>query len=233
MNIRAAKHTHPAKSCLLALLVLVFGFAPLLAKAQQDRSAEKAQRRLQQQLQQTQQQLTQAQADKAKAEQDKASLEKQAKGRSQAASRALAAQRAKEQNLKQALAAKDELSQRIATLEKALEEERRNGNQRVTKKEMDLVRAKQDFDAKEAERQEWQNRFGEQARMVTQCADKNENLGKLSLELINRYRSKGVMEALYQKEPLVGLKDVQMFNLAQEYRDRADAERFTPSVERR
>jgi len=36
-----------------------------------------------------------------------------------------------------------------------------------------------------------------------------------------------------QKEPLLGLKDVEMFNLVQEWRDKAEAERFTPVVERR
>jgi chromosome segregation ATPase len=204
-----------------------------LASAQQDRNAEKAQRRLQQQLQQTQQQLSQAQADKAKVEQDRAELEKKVKGRSQAASRNAAAQRAKEQTLKQALADKDGLAQRVAMLEKTMEDERRDTSRQMVAREREVVLAKQALKDKEDERLELQARFGEQVRLVTQCGDKNEKLGQLSVELIQRYRNKGVMEALAQKEPLIGLKDVQMFNLAQEYRDRAEAERFTPLVERR
>jgi hypothetical protein len=207
--------------------------APLFASAQQDRNAEKAQRRLQQQLQQAQQQLTQAQAEKTKAEQDRAALEKKAKGRSQSSARIAAAQRAKDQSLKQALTEKEELSQRVAMIEKTREEERRESGRLLATREREVVLAKQALKDKEDERVELQARFGEQVRLVTQCGDKNEKLGKLSVELINRYRNKGVFEALAQKEPLIGLKDVQMFNLAQEYRDRAEAERFTPSVERR
>ncbi|MBC7956230.1 MAG: hypothetical protein H7Y33_10220, partial [Cytophagales bacterium] len=65
-----------------------------------------------------------------------------------------------------------------------------------------------------------------------ECSAKNERLVKISAELLDRYRSKSVADVLSQRDPVLGLGDVQMFNLVQEYRDKADAERFSPSINR-
>ena len=51
----------------------------------------------------------------------------------------------------------------------------------------------------------------------------------LGAGLLQRYRDKGLREITRQQEPLLGLGDVQMFNLVQDYRDKTDAERFRPA----
>jgi chromosome segregation ATPase len=201
--------------------------------AQADRSAEKAVRRQQQQVQALQQQVSQAQAEKAKVEQDRAAIEKQLQGHSQAAARASAAQRAAAEKLKALETEKAQLTARVAELEKAAEAQRLASEQALAGKDRELAQAAVAFKGKEGERAEWQQRFGQQARLVTECSDKNERLLKVSAELLNRWRGKSVIDALRQAEPVLGLNDVQTFNLVQEYRDKAESERFIPSVERR
>jgi len=51
----------------------------------------------------------------------------------------------------------------------------------------------------------------------------------LGAGLLQLYRDKGLREITRQQEPLLGLGDVQMFNLVQDYRDKTDAERFRPA----
>ena len=208
------------------------------ASAQQDRSAEKAARRQQQQQQQQQQQLqdlqqqvTQAQAAKAKSEQDRAAVEKQLRDRSQLAARAGAAQRVAGERLKALEAEKLQLAARVAELEKTAEEQRKAAELALAGKGRELAQAAQAFKAKDADREDWQQRFGQQARLVTECSGKNDRLFKLNAELLELWRSKGVFDALRQREPVLGLNDVQMFNRAQDYRDKAETERFVPRVE--
>ena len=71
----------------------------------------------------------------------------------------------------------------------------------------------------------------QQARLVTECSSKNDRLVLLNAELLESWRGKGVFDALRQREPVLGLGAVQMFNRAQDYRDKAETERFIPRVE--
>jgi chromosome segregation ATPase len=221
---------HAAALALFCALVLAAALHP--AFAQQDRSAEKAARRQQQQVQQLQQQVTQAQAEKAKVEQDKAAIAKELQDKAQAASRAGAAQKASVAKLAALEAEKTQLAAKVSELERVLDDVKRTAEQALADKDRDLLRAATAFKAKEGERADWQGRFGQQVRMATECTDKNERLLRLNAELLSRWQGKGVFDALRQREPVLGFNDVQIFNLVQDYRDRADAERFVPRVQR-
>ena len=222
---------------LAVLLTAVLAGAAAPALAQQDRSAEKAARRQQQQMQALQQQVSQAQAEKAKIEQDRerdrAAVDKQLQARSQAAARALAGQRTSDERLKALQAEQQQLAARVAELEKAAEDQRRQAEIALAGKDRELAQAAQAQARLEADRGQWQQRFGEQARAVVECTDKNERLVALSAELLNRWQGKGVFDALREREPVLGWNDVQIFNLVQDYRDKTDSERFVPRVERR
>lgn len=216
---------------LLSALLLQVSWQPVFA--QQDRAAEKAARRQQQQVQQLQQQVSQAQAEKAKIEQDKAAIAKELQDKAQAASRAGAAQRATAAKLTALEADKTQLAAKVADLERVLEDVKRTAEQALAEKDREIARAATAFKAKEGEREEWQGRFGQQVRLATECTDKNDRLLRLNAELLARWQGKGVFDTLRQREPVLGFKDVQMFNLVQDYRDRADAERFVPRVDGR
>jgi hypothetical protein len=222
----------PMLSRCAATFLAVLLLAPGLAWSQQDRAAEKAARRQQQQLQALQQQVSQAQAEKTQFEQDRAAMAKQLQGSAQAATRAVAAQRAADARLKAAESATQSLTARVAELEKALEEQRRASEQSLAAKDRELAQQALALKDRETERDQWQRRFGQQARLVTECGNKNDRLFRLNAELLVRYRDKGVLDAVRQREPALGLNDVEMFNLVQEYRDKAETERFAPTVER-
>ena len=200
--------------------------------AQQDRAAEKAARRQQQQLQQLQEQVSKAQADKSKLEQDRGAVEQQLKASSQAAAKSSSALRAASERAKALEADKTTLAAKVAELEKALEQQRQAAEQLRTEKDRELATAAQGFKAMEAQSVAWQQRFGQQVRLTTECSDKNDRLFKISVELLDRWRGKTVLDAVRQREPVLGWSDVQMFNQVQEYRDKADLERFAPRVER-
>ena len=223
--------THRRATAALALALLCAS-----AHAQQDRSAEKAARRAQQQQQQVQelqQQVSQAQAAKAKLEQDRAGLEKQLQERAQLVSRASAAQRAAGDKLKALEADKQQLAARVAELERAAEDQRKAAELALAGKDRELEQAAQAGKRKDAERDDWQLRFGQQARMVTECSNKNERLLQVNAELLQRWRDKGLIDTLRQREPVLGLGAVHSFNLAQDYLDKAEAERFVPRIDNR
>jgi chromosome segregation ATPase len=75
----------------------------------------------------------------------------------------------------------------------------------------------------ETEKRELEGIRTEQAQQIEACTDKNAKLFKANMELLGHYEKKGWLDALMQKEPLTGLKQVEIENLAEEYRDRIEA----------
>jgi hypothetical protein len=114
-----------------------------------------------------------------------------------------------------------------------LEERKRGSEETVGTKDQLLAVAVAQLKRQDASQGVLLDRYTEQTRLVAECSDKNDRLTRLSAELLDRYRSKGIWEAARQREPFLGLSDVQTFNLVQAYRDKADAERFAPSGDRR
>jgi chromosome segregation ATPase len=218
---------------LRAACVLVAASTLLPALAQQDRNAERNARRQQLQLQQLQQQIQQEQAAKTKAETERADLAKQLKQGEQAVSRGRAAQREADAKFKAVETARDELAAKLAELEKTLEAQRKTAEAALAEKDRELALAANRQKAGQGAQSELQARFAAQVRLVTECSDKNDRLVKLGAELLDRYRRKGIVDAARQRDPVLGLGDVEMFNLVQEYRDKLGSEAFVPSVERR
>ncbi|MEQ8663358.1 MAG: hypothetical protein RLW62_21285 [Gammaproteobacteria bacterium] len=63
-------------------------------------------------------------------------------------------------------------------------------------------------------------------RALDEARTRNEALFQANRELIERYLEKGPWEALLQREPLTGLKQVELENLEQEYRHRIEDQRL-------
>lgn len=61
------------------------------------------------------------------------------------------------------------------------------------------------------------------------CEGNNRKLYQLNVDLLERYRKKGVFDTLLQHEPVTGLQDVEMQNIIQKYRDENDAQRIPES----
>jgi chromosome segregation ATPase len=59
------------------------------------------------------------------------------------------------------------------------------------------------------------------------CEKKNSELYQLSVSLMDKYRTKGVLDAMLQKEPFTQIEKVKIDNLLQDFRDKADAGRIS------
>jgi chromosome segregation ATPase len=219
------------------LLAAALSLAPLAAAAQQtpDKNAERARRQqmlMQQQMQTLQQQVQEAQsakdkieADKAKLNAEKAAVEGRLSKQAQELPRVQGALRKASDDLREANAARAQLSARVAELEAQLAQTKQQGEAVLAAKDRHLAQALQVRDAEQAE---LKGRIDSSTKQVLECSEKNHRLVNLGAELIDRYRNKGVADALAQRDPVLGLRDVQMFNLVQDYRDKLDAEKFHP-----
>lgn len=219
--------TRSIQLCLLAFTFsLVAGLAVSAPAHAADKTADKATRRLQLQMQNLQQQLQEAQDAKAKAESDKADVDKQLLEQTEQVTKLTAALRKAGDSLKSSDVTRAQLAANVAALDKQLADEKRSHEEAVALKARELMAYTRLRDEQQAS---LQRKHDDQVTQVAECTAKNTKLIRLSGELLDRYRGKTVKDVLTQREPVLGLGDVQMFNLVQEYRDRADAERFTPS----
>ena len=214
----------------LALTVGLALFSAFGAHAQAgDKSAEKAARRAQLQMQNLQQQVQEAQAAKAKVESDKAALDKQLGDQSKQLSQLKGALPRAAQSLKAAEAENARLAAAVATLEKQLAEQKTAAGQAMAAKDRDVAQLTKARDEQQALAR---RKFDEQVVNVGECTSKNDRLIRLNAELLDRYRNKTTADILKQREPALGFGDVQMFNLIQDYRDKADAERYSTPINR-
>jgi chromosome segregation ATPase len=70
----------------------------------------------------------------------------------------------------------------------------------------------------------------EQSRAAnTSCEAKNVQLYDYSKALMVRYQKKGVWDAITQKEPVTGIREVGVENVLQDYQDKLDAQRVAPA----
>lgn len=198
-----------------------------------DKTAEKAARRMQLQMQNLQQQLQDGQAAKAKGDADKVAVDKELLASSQEVVALKGSLRKANDKIKAQELARTQLATSLAASlaagEKLLAEQLRSADTVLATKGRELAQYTQSRDEQQAA---LQRRHDERVGQVTECTAKNERLVKLSAELLDRYRNKTVSDVLKQREPVLGLGEVETFNLVQEYRDKADAERYTPLTNR-
>lgn len=219
--------TLPSRSrcALLGWAVAACALLPSATLAQ-DKTAERAARRAQLQLQNLQQKVEDAQAAQAKSDADKAEAEKKLAVQAQELPRVQASAHLAATALKASEAARVELQGRLEDLQKQLAEQKRAGEADMAAKTAAFKAA---LDARDAQQRQLQARFDSEASQFQACGDKNQKLVELGAELLDRYRDKGFAEIASQKDPVLGLGQVEMFNLVQDYRDRTAAQRLTPT----
>jgi colicin import membrane protein len=196
-----------------------------LAAAAQDRSGDRAARRAQLQMQALQQQLQAAQSAQARAETDKADADRKLAGHEKDLSQAQASARRAAEALKAADAERAQLKARLDSLEKQSADDRRQADAALAGRSAELDALARARDARQAQ---LQARFDDERRQLGACSARNERLVALGGELVDRYRNKGLAEVLRQRDPVLGLGDVQIFNYVQDARERLEAERIAP-----
>jgi chromosome segregation ATPase len=216
------------------LLPACFAAGVLLGAADAAAQAAKAEnrdretiRRLQQQLQKAQQDTTVVRGEKEALEkklaEQKGELDKQAEALPKAQAEA-----GRERREKAALQAElDKLKAQLADREKSLAEAKALGDE-LAGKERTAVAT---IGERDRSVKTYQTDLARQNKEIVACEAKNAKLYELNVELVERYRTKSVQDALLQKDPFTGIKDVEVFNIVQEYRDKLDAQRVeTPAA---
>ncbi len=206
--------------------LLAVGVLLPFAVAAQDKTAEKAARRAQLQMQNLQQQVQDAQSAQARADADRTDAQKKLVAQAQEIPRAQASAREAAAALKASEAARVELQSRLSALEKQSAEQKRTDDAAHAAK---LSEVEAQLHYRDGQQRLLQTRFDNELEQVFACSDKNQKLVELSAELLERYRKKGLADVVSQHDPLLGIGQVEMFNLVQEYRDRADAQRLAPT----
>jgi chromosome segregation ATPase len=74
--------------------------------------------------------------------------------------------------------------------------------------------------AKEDERAQVAEKLGPLNDRVSTCEGKNAKMFQVATEILSRYEKMSVGEAIRAREPFLGLKRVELENLAQEYQDK-------------
>jgi chromosome segregation ATPase len=68
-------------------------------------------------------------------------------------------------------------------------------------------------------------------QMLGRCENHNASLCEIANELVDQYEDKGVLGAIFQKEPLLQFKKVEIEKMAQEYRDKIDKKKLEKNGE--
>lgn len=196
------------------ILVLLAALAPALGLAQTDTASKEREilRRTQLELRRVQQENAALQRDKTQAEADLKAAQALAAGREDelagvrrqggALQAEITRLRGGEQALQQRLQqSTDESAQRLSQAEQAL-----------AQRDAEIAGLKDALKSATAQGQS--------------CEAKNTQLYEYSQTLLQQYRDKGVWDSLRQQEPVLGLRQVQIENTLEEYRDKLAAQRI-------
>lgn len=109
----------------------------------------------------------------------------------------------------------------------ALKTKKSNSDGALVKSKETLRDVQENLDKTLADKQAAEASATERGRQLEQCTIKNTKLYELNGELLQRYASKGVVDAMARREPFTGLKKVEMENLLQELQDKNDEQRVS------
>lgn len=207
------------------LLLIPCLLAAFSAHAADDKRASRERemlRRVQQQLQQVEGKIATLEQDKAKLGQDLQAAEqetKRAKSRAWKLDRDLKAEQHKRAVLEKdlELTRKDlaEEKARLADSQKAL------GGTREK-----LAETQRSLQVASADKERLEGVKARNEQQIALCEDRNVKLYQIGRDLMVRYDKKTCEDAMKQREPFTGLKQVEVDNLLEEYRDRLDEQRL-------
>ena len=86
----------------------------------------------------------------------------------------------------------------------------------------DLKQTAQNLLRTESEKTLLQETVVGQAQQVETCESHNVKLLQVNQDLLGHYEKKGFFDSLMQREPITGLKGVELENIVQDYQDRLD-----------
>ena len=121
---------------------------------------------------------------------------------------------------------------RIATLTKKLEraqnrfdalEKRRQKLKEKLVLAADTIKEQgEDLQRRQEETNRLRGELGQTERDLNRCRTHNRKLCTIAGELVEKYQTKGVGDALFQNEPFTGIKQIEVETIIQEYQDRIE-----------
>jgi len=122
------------------------------------------------------------------------------------------------------------LSERLKKLKDALEKYQANNEALRDRIEKDRARTMEMVDKfketisllkqVEAEKTQYKTDAATYSKDLNSCVDKNIDLYKTGVELLDQYSQKSVWESVAEKEPVLQLQRVKLENLIQDYKDK-------------
>lgn len=202
------------------LAIAVIGASISFAEAQVERSGGSANAQVMQQLQQLASERTQLQAENARLREELDSLRKERarieSSRDQAERNARTLQSAAARAQAQSGSAQAELEQGRARM------------QELTVKFREVAGSLRDV---ESERTSLTGSLSRREAELASCTDHNVKLYDINVEILTRFADRGFWSALSAKEPFMQLKRVELDNLVEGYRARAEDHQI-PSAQR-
>jgi chromosome segregation ATPase len=202
-------------AAIAALLIAIGGLQPAARAADEDTTA-----RVREMLHRTQEALRQTQGENADLVRAKTDVEQKLEAvtkQLEAARGVSKAEVALRGQLQETKAAQDDLTHKLSSTAERLAEANTKLNEsakQLAAREAELAQVKQGL---------------EQSKAVgASCETKNLKLYSYSQDLLQAYRKKGVWAALSQKDPVFGLKEVDIENVVQEYQVKFAGQKIKP-----
>jgi chromosome segregation ATPase len=207
---------HRKLAVMTAALVLGAAFAAAV-HAEEDAGGA----RVREMLRRTQEALRQAQSDNAELARGKADAEQKLKA---AAAQAAAAEGS-------AKSTATTLGAKLASAESArtdLEKKYGSAREELAATGSKLGETTRELNARNAELAALKQNLEVSNQASASCEAKNVTLFGYAEEILQRYKDKGVLAAMAQKEPVFGLREVAVENVVQEYRLKLASQKVKP-----
>jgi chromosome segregation ATPase len=200
----------------IGFLILV---APNIARAADDENA-----RLREMLHRTQEALRQAQSDNADLGRAKLDAEQKLQDAGKQLDSAKSASKAV-QSSKASLQAQLAAAQNTqANLQHSIDD----ANNRLGISNSKIGEMTRQLAARDAQLKDFTQSLEQSKAANTSCEAKNVALYGYARDVLKLYRNKGVWASLSQKDPVLGLKEVDVENVVQEYQLKLDAQKIKP-----
>jgi chromosome segregation ATPase len=180
--------------------------------------------RLREMLHRTQEALHQAQADNADLSRAKLDAEHKLQDTSMQLDSVKSSSKAAQSGKASLQAQLDAAHNTQTTLQHSLDD----ANTQITASNIKLAETAKQLAARNAELKDAKQSLTLSQAANASCEAKNVILYGYAREVLDRYRKKGVWASLSQKDPVLGLKEVEVENVVQEYQLKFDAQKVTP-----
>ena len=214
----------------LVILVCTLGMAGNASAAGDDKKERDAQRKLRLMMQSMEQ-------EKATLESEKNSLSEQVKSLNKQIgdlkNNSVSVARKKDVRVgeveKELLSVKEEnlsLSTKLQAAQSSLEDVKVKSSESLQNSQKDLQISVDQGEVCKNKLQESKSNVSRQSQLIEMCEKKNMALYEMNVDILDRYKNKGVLSALLQAEPFTQIKNVEMENILQEYKEKLESQKM-------